>query len=104
MKDGCGYTKKAKYLVPFTPNERPLIRYCSMRDRLSFFPLLAESALGAGQGTEFLTNDDIMHVLHASNPRLPYVFEKFSKWGVTDDWDFCPECLVDAAIDDEEST
>ncbi|CAM9521680.1 unnamed protein product [Ascophyllum nodosum] len=101
--------EKALHVLWMSPRFRDAYSFewedgLSNGSRLSDFLPFTESALGAGQGTEFLTNDDIMHVLHASNPRLPYVFEKFSKWGVTDDWDFCPECLVDAAIDDEEST
>lgn len=44
-----------------------------------------------------MTNRDLLDNLHASNPRLPYVFDNFAKWGTTNDWDFCPECTASAA-------
>lgn len=39
-----------------------------------------------------------MVLFHPSNPRLPYVYEKFSHWGTLTDWDFCPECVEAAAM------
>lgn len=58
----------------------------------------AEKVLGFGDGTDYLTNKELMAVFHPSNPRLPYVYEKFSQWGAIMDWDFCPECVEAAAM------
>ncbi|CAB1114279.1 TYR [Ectocarpus sp. CCAP 1310/34] len=51
-----------------------------------------ERMLGLGDGTELLTNSDLVEILHPSNPKLPYVYEGFNKWGTCTDWDPCPEC------------
>ncbi|CAM9782570.1 unnamed protein product [Ectocarpus sp. 12 AP-2014] len=53
--------------------------------------------LGMGAGTDLLTNRELMDILHPSNPRLPFVFEKFDTWGTAKSWDFCPECAAAAA-------
>lgn len=50
-----------------------------------------------GSGTEGLTNLELMSMLHASNPKLPFVFDSFDKWGTVNGWDFCPECTAAAA-------
>lgn len=57
---------------------------------LPFAPKLpwSEESLGFGSGTDFLTNADLMLLLHASNPRLPYIYEKFDTWGSTKGWEF----------------
>eukprot|EP00903_Cladosiphon_okamuranus_P019564 g17994.t1 len=65
--------------------------------KLDDFLPFSERDLGMGTGTDFLTNRDLVSHLHASNPRLPYVFDNFAKWGTVDDWDFCPECTATAA-------
>ena len=54
----------------------------------------AERDLGMGTGTAYLTNKELVSFLHASNPRLPYVFDNFAKWGTVDDWNFCPNCTA----------
>eukprot|EP00752_Nemacystus_decipiens_P007679 g6864.t2 len=47
-----------------------------------------EQAFGFGDGTEFLTNQQIIDLLSPSNPSLPYVYDKFDTWGSCSDWDF----------------
>lgn len=61
------------------------------------FSVVAEKGLGFGQGQLFMTNGQLLSRLDPSNPGLPYVYEGFSKWGTTDDWDFCPEFTASAA-------
>lgn len=58
-----------------------------------------------GTGTDFLTNSELMPMLSPSpsDRRLTYVYEKFSSWGTTNDWDFCPECVADASATDNRS-
>ncbi|CAM9966345.1 unnamed protein product [Scytosiphon promiscuus] len=55
------------------------------------FPF-TEVMLGLGDGTELLTNANILELLYPSNPQLPYIYEGFGKWGTCTDWDACPEC------------
>ncbi|CAN0296732.1 unnamed protein product [Pylaiella littoralis] len=62
--------------------------------RLEDLMPFSEKYLGMGSGTELLTNSQLMSMFHASNPRLPYVYDRFDKWGTVEDWDFCPECLA----------
>eukprot|EP00904_Undaria_pinnatifida_P014260 jgi/Undpi1/9965/HiC_scaffold_28.g12419.m1 len=64
-----------------------------LNDALPF----TEKDLGIGEGTEFLTNAQIMSFLHPSNPQLPFLYGTFEKWGTMDNWDFCPECVAPAA-------
>ena len=49
---------------------------------------LTEKDFGFGDGTDFLTNQDIIDLLSPSNPALPYVYDKFDTWGSCTDWDF----------------
>lgn len=48
--------------------------------------------LGMGDSTELLTNAGILELLHPTNPKVPYLYEGFEKWGTCTDWDACPEC------------
>ncbi|CAB1114283.1 unnamed protein product [Ectocarpus sp. CCAP 1310/34] len=57
-----------------------------------------EQTLGLGEGSELLTNADLTEILHPSNPKLPYLYEAFGKWGTCTDWDPCPECSDTAAL------
>lgn len=59
---------------------------------LVFRRICTERMLGLGDGSELLTNADLVELLHPSNPKLPYVYEGFNKWGTCTDWDPCPEC------------
>ncbi|CAB1103907.1 TYR [Ectocarpus sp. CCAP 1310/34] len=47
-----------------------------------------ERDFGFGDGDEPLTNQEIIDFLFPTNPRLPYVYDKFDSWGVCTDWDF----------------
>jgi len=41
-----------------------------------------------GDGTDFLTNQEIIDLLSPSNPKLPYAYDKFDTWGPCTGWDF----------------
>ncbi|CAM9793594.1 unnamed protein product [Ectocarpus sp. 12 AP-2014] len=47
-----------------------------------------ERDFGFGDGDEPLTNQEIIDFLFPTNPRLPYVYDKFDSWGACTDWDF----------------
>lgn len=48
-----------------------------------------EMSLGLGTGTTFMTNEQILEVMHPQNPAVPFVYEKFATWGTSssNDWD-----------------
>lgn len=62
-----------------------------LRSRVS--SLRSERMLGLGDGSNLLTNADLLEILDPQNPELPYLYEGFQKWGTCSDWDPCPECV-----------
>lgn len=51
-----------------------------------------ENLLGLGTGKTFITNQQLLELMHPKNPQMPYVYESFAQWGNTDSWDPCPTC------------
>eukprot|EP00752_Nemacystus_decipiens_P002661 g2489.t1 len=47
-----------------------------------------EREFGFGDGTDFLTNQEIIDLLSPANPKLPYAYDKFDTWGPCTGWDF----------------
>eukprot|EP00752_Nemacystus_decipiens_P002672 g2500.t1 len=47
-----------------------------------------ERVFGFGDGTDFLTNQEIIDLLSPANPKLSYAYDKFDTWGSCTDWNF----------------
>lgn len=82
------------YVLQTFPNlNPPPSRVCAFAISHSLFlETIAEKLLGLGHGTTFLTNKDILELMHPLNPQVPYIYENFAQWGNTNTWDPCPEC------------
>lgn len=62
-----------------------------VHERFSSFCLSdisSERDFGFGDSDELLTNQEIIDLLFPTNPKLPYVYDKFDSWGSCTDWDF----------------
>lgn len=63
------------------------------RDSLSFlFAVSSERVMGLGNGTEMLTNAQLMDLLSPYTGKITYMYDSFRQWGDCVDWDPCPEC------------
>eukprot|EP00752_Nemacystus_decipiens_P002673 g2501.t1 len=47
-----------------------------------------ERVFGFGDGTNFLTNQQILDLLSPANAKLPYAYDKFDTWGSCTNWNF----------------
>lgn len=65
-------------------------------------PAYPEQMLGLGDNPEKLTNAEVIVLLDPSNPKVPYLYEGFEKWGTCTDWDPCPECVASPRAGDED--
>ncbi|CAN0296786.1 unnamed protein product [Pylaiella littoralis] len=94
--------EKASHIVQLSPGYRDAYDFAwvdsdrcsegSSGSKLTDLYPFTERMLGFGDGSEFLTNERLLELLHPLNPKVPYLYEGFEKWGTCTDWDPCPEC------------